>query len=127
VTPLAAPGCVARQLAFDAPHVAVPRWSAAVRAPGVGPVLPRHMRRRGNVAAPPCLAQQRQVNRTRAVPFLPPPPLLLSQARGRAAPSPPPIPAPNRLIWGGKSGGNRSPRLCEGIPLLLSLFYHCIL
>jgi hypothetical protein len=97
----------------------VPRWLAAAREADVGPGLPRHMHWRGSAestgpARPPFF-------------FLL---LPLVSPRPEAAPpltAPPPFPAPNRWIWGGKGGGNRSPCPCEGIPLLLSLFHRCIM
>jgi hypothetical protein len=55
----------------------VPRWPAATREADVGPGLPRHMHRRGSLAAPPRLARQRQAYRRGLAPFLPPPHFLL--------------------------------------------------
>jgi hypothetical protein len=48
VTPLAAPGGVARHAP---PHAAVPRWTSAARGAGVGPRLPRHPAWRGSAGS----------------------------------------------------------------------------
>jgi hypothetical protein len=131
VTPLAAPGGVAWQASFAVPHAAARQgchasqawhagqtWAQACRATcSSTAALPRHPTWRGSVettgpARPPFFF---------LLPFFSPsleavPPLTAAPHSG-----------PNRWIWGGKSGGNRSPPPCEGIPLLLSLFYRCIM
>jgi hypothetical protein len=54
----------------------VPRWLAVARGADVGMGLPRHMHRRGRLAAPPRMARQRQAYKRGPAPFLPPPPFL---------------------------------------------------
>jgi hypothetical protein len=91
-------------------------------------------------AAPHAPARQRchagqPLSRARRGPARPPFfflfPFFLSRPEPRrtltAAGRRPLIPAPNRWIWGGESGGNCSSRPCEGIPLLLSMYHRCIM
>jgi hypothetical protein len=124
VTLLAAPHAAARQPCHAGrPRCARQAWARPCRATCTGAAgLPRHPAWRSSAGS--------------RGPARPPFFLLLSpffSSPSRAAPTSaaagrrPPIPAPNRWSWGGKSGGICSPRPCEGIDLLLSLLpLHCV-
>jgi hypothetical protein len=104
-------------------HATLAWWGARTqRAPG--PVAPHATARQPYRATPPGAAavglesRRGSLSSSFSISSSPRPD---APAGRTAAGSRPPIPAPNLLIWGGKSGINHSPRPCEGIPLLLPL------